>query len=219
MSSRSKANNNKKRTNKVIYSESKEGHIPSFSSNVTVTRKFRFAAQSSAVVKISNNDILAALGSMCTTGGISGYCLAQSYQLKQIEIWSPIASQGTSATCSIEWTANSSAANFNSSLQTSDTSINPLSPAHVRVRPPKGSVASFWQEPSASAINLMSITAPAASIIDLTVKYVLLDDNANRVLTTYTSGVATLGFAYYGYLDNYETNPPVLKPVSLTPNF
>lgn len=220
MSSRSKNNNkNLKRSNRTIYSERKEGHIPPISSNVTIRHKFRFIAQSAVNVKITNNDILASLGSVCYVVNSSGLSIAETYRIKSVEVWAPIASQGTAATCSVEWSPNTTATNYSSSLQVSDTSINPQSPAHVRCRPPKGSVASFWQEPSAGSLNLLAIIAPAGSVVDVFLEYVLVDDNSNRVPTTYASASAVLGYMYYGYLDNYESNPPLLKPVSLTPNF
>jgi len=185
--------------------------IPAFKPNLTFNHKFRFNCTAAVSSDITNSNLMATFGTICTVLNTSGVALAESFKLKRVKIWTPPPTQGSSATCSVEWSTFASAALYNSSMQTSDTSINPSSPAYVSVAPPKGSNASFWQ--TAGTTVLFHITAPIGSIIEIDVLVVLVDDNNDRLGITYTSGAATLGNFYY--IDLVATSAVA---ISLTPN-
>jgi len=123
-------------------------------------------------------------------------------------MWSPPASQGASATCSIEWAGyqNSPA------IEYSDTTISVSQPAHISCRPPPLSLAAFWQVTGTTP--LAQIIAPSGTIIDVVLSLILYDDDAN--ITQATSSVSTagiLGLVYYLSLDSNATHRFV--PVSL----
>jgi len=185
---------------------------PQFNSNVVKHHKFRFLASSAvANVTITNFNVLAALGGVGTVANSTITQFNKSFRIKSIEIWTPPASQGASATCAVEWLAPANSPNW----EVSDSSMNPTYPAHILARPPPNSLASFWNAVSTSQ-NMFEITASGGSIVDLVVDYIEDDQEAANNTTT---GVATvvLGNKYYLALDGVTTH--LLVPVSLNTTF
>jgi hypothetical protein len=195
-------------------------HIPTIKANTTVTRKFRYAnGNTSFNGNITTLGLLNACGSICTTANTTGTILAQSCKLKEIEVWGAPQSNGGIESVSVEFSSqDNSSSSFSSSLQFMDTSINPSSPCYVRCKPPKGSQASLWQN-TANDNKLFNLNIGANAIVDITLEYVQLDDNNAKISTTYSSGSATLGNIYYGYLDYNSPGTHTLTPIYLTSNY
>jgi hypothetical protein len=126
-------------------------------------------------------------------------------------MWSPPPSQGSFATCSVEWSGQAAA----STLEVSDTSVSPTFPAHLNTTPPRNSLASFWQTAGAAVDQLFTIVAPAGSIVDVHLSLILSDDDATAVTLAIATGV--LGNQYYLALDC--TAGHNFPPVSLTTTF
>jgi len=185
--------------------------IPAFKSNIIVSHKFRYLCVAAINVDITNSALLQTFGSICTVLNSQGVAFGESFKVKNIKCWAPPPTQGSSATCSLEWTTTGSAVLYNTNLEVSDTSINPSSPAYYSTTPPKGSNASFWQ--TAGTNVLLHIIAPIGSIIDIDVQYILADDNNVRLGVTYASGAATLGNVYY-----HDLVATQCQAVSLTQN-
>jgi len=204
------------RFSSFVRQEEKANHIPMFKSNIPVSHTFRFLATSNFNANISTGNVGAVPGVVCYVLNTTGREIIETFKIKRVKIWSPPPSIGGSATCSVEWYSNSTAQLFGSSKEISDTSINVSSPAFISTSPPVGCSASFWQDVVASSTSLFNMVAPAGSIIDLSLDYILLDDANAAAAYTFTSGAATLGTLYYIGLDSSGNK---LVPVSKTPNF
>jgi len=215
-----KSRNNKNKSQSLSQSSSRSFHIPMIPANTIVKRKFRFANTStgSSSYNYTASDILGVPGSICYVSNSSGRAVAQSFRIKEIEVWGAPQSNGGVESISLEWTAQSAASQNNSSLQIMDTSINLASPCYLRANPPKGSQASFWQNSSNAGNKLFNLNIGANAIVDLTLEYVQLDDNGDTFTITYNSGSAVLGNIYYGYLDN-GSGSHLMAPIYLTANY
>jgi len=114
----------------------------------------------------------------------------------------------TQTTCSILWLGSISP--FTQDKEVSNTSINPSKPAYISAKPPKNSLASFWQ--TAGTNNLVLLNAPQGTIIDINLS-LTLDDNDDGAPAASTVSTATVGVHYYLSLDPNATHRFV--PISL----
>jgi len=186
-------------------------HPLPFLANIELTHRFRFVANAAlAAVQIygGNLGLLACLGTSVTRV----YSIFKSLRLKRIEIFAPPGSQGTAATCSIDW---SDSAGYICNREVSDTSVSVASPAHLITGPPQNAAPGWWQQIGtggtvSNTAKLFSISCPSGSIIDVTVGYVVCDG-----ASTCYSDVATavVGTTYCLPLDFGAGNH--LNPVSL----
>jgi hypothetical protein len=148
---------------------------------------------------------------MGTTTNTTVTSFFQSVRIKKIRIFSPPPSQGSVATCSVEFSGTSSSFG---SQEISDTSNSVAQPAMIDTAPPRNSLASFWSS-AGNVGQLAVINCPSGSIVDLTVDLILSDDdqtNPTRAVST-----AVIGTVYYLALDNGTGH--VLVPTSLTTTF
>jgi len=97
----------------------------------------------------------------------------------------------------------------------SDTSISVSQPARVVAVPPMNTIPSFWQNATTNTI-LCNLVAPAGSIIDVWVDFVLSDGNTGYSASPATLVGATAGIMYYTCLDSQTNASGIYKPVSLT---
>lgn len=187
-------------------SASRRENPPQLSTNITIKHRYRFRSTSGSAEVILDNEFVSIVGIMTTVANSQGRLIAGSCKVHEIEIWTPPASQGAAATCSVEWAGTQ----FSPSSEASDTTVSVAVPAHVKTAPPPGSAASFWMQVSSS--NMCTITAPTGSIIDVVATHILLDTGA--VGASYTVGTApTIGIMFYPPLDGASD---IFVPVSLT---
>ncbi len=184
-----------------------EKHPPQLRTNVIVKHRYRFRSNvdGNATV-ITDSDLVGIAGAVCRTANSVLSYIAASCKVHSVEVWTPPASQGAAATCSLEWSSTDPAP-FE---EVSDTTVSVSEPAHIKAVPPQGSSASFWLSPSGSK-NIMTITAPVGSIIDVKCTHVLLDTGAEGGTASVAS--AALGALYYLPLDGTSDK---YVPVSLT---
>jgi len=150
-----------------------------------------------------------------TTGTVANTTVSAwsgSVKLNRIAIWTPPASQGSAVTCSVEFNASG----VGVTMEYSDTSVSVAQPAHVNCVPPPNSTAAFWQTPGVQNNQLMTLTAPIGSIIDVSVSLILFDDD--QAAQTFAVATATLGNAYFLALDCANATH-IYTPVSLTSTF
>jgi hypothetical protein len=188
----------------------REARPPPIRANIEVTHVYRFKAVASFLsTSITDANLLLAAGVAQATTTLA-YPVFQTMKVKRVEIWSPVASQGTGTTCSVEWPA------FNQSQEreVSDTTVSPTYPAHVSCVPPKMSLAGFWNDASAGN-NLFAISGPAGSVIDVTVSLTMND--GDPVGTTVTTGINTVGEINYTGLDGFPKATTNFLPQGLTP--
>lgn len=179
---------------------------PQVLSNIVLNHKFRYLATGAYNGGVSPAQILGGLGVVCSVANTTAALLFRSFKLNSVEIWCPPASQGAAASISIEWLG----ANNSPSLEHMDTTLSVSRNAHIFCRPPKNSVASFWQ--TTSATQLFSIMVPTGTVIDLNVTYIESDDEI--AVSTVAIATGTLGNTYYLALDHGTSD--VLVPIRLT---
>jgi len=171
-----------------------------------LSHRFRFVSTSGTATSITPTSLLGAAGTIGTVVNSTVVPMMESIKIREVSIWTPPASQGAAATCSILWVGIANQAN---NQEVSDTSVSVATPAHVKSRPPRNSLASFWQQ--ASTTSLFTITAPSGSIIDVTLDMIVGDDENNINISVTTNYV---GATYFLALDGPSTHR--FTPVSLT---
>ena len=178
--------------------------IPQLASNIIGNHNYRFtcsAAVSDASITIL--DILGVVGSVATTT-TSTTNICQSFRINKISIWGPGSLTGSTVSVNFPGGVNSVSKEF------SDTTINSAECAHVSCKPPKNSLASFWQV-NGVVTRLFLLTAPLGSIIDLNLTTILNDNDP--LITSTVTGPASIGTLYYLALNHTTTK--TIRPVSL----
>jgi hypothetical protein len=177
-----------------------------FKSNVELRHTYRYVSTNATSTALTPTSLLCSAGTMCTVANTTSVSFYGSVKINQIEMWCPPASQGSSATCSVDWVGFGSSP----SREFSDTTVSVATPAYVRCSPPPMSLASFWQ--TAGSGTLCSIVAPVGTIIDVSLALILQDEDAAAAFSAITAGIA--GQVYYLSLDSNVTHR--YTPVSLT---
>lgn len=173
--------------------------------NIIKRHKFRFLASGAFNGTITSSQMLGAAGSICTVANTTLSMKNYSMKVQSVEIWTPPASQGAGATCSVEWIGSNNSPNE----EVSDTSVSTAKPAHLVSRPPANAIAGFWFV-AATNTSIMKFVVPSGSIIDLVLDLIEFDDESP---VTRAVATATLGATYYLALDHSTSD--VLVPVSL----
>jgi hypothetical protein len=194
--------------NYFLKSKSEDFKPPQLKTNVKYSHRYRFISNSADVQNVTSKALIGACGVQADTTSTS-HAIVQSIQVIAVSMWSPVPSQGSSTTCSVNFYGGDQAPNINYS----DTSVSVTAPAVVHCRPPKNSSASFWQNQNVD-VDLFNIIAPLGTIIDVTVNAVLSNNELGAGLAFAVSG-ATVGFMYFGGLDENVTGSN-FPPVSLT---
>lgn len=183
-------------------------HPPMIRSNITLSHTYRFTSTSGTATALTVGSLFGAAGTMCTVANSQVQTFYNSVKVREISIWSPPASQGAISTCSVEWLGG---ANSNT-VEVSDSSNSVSRPARISSKPPRGSLASFWNTTSSGANTICTLVAPTGSIIDVVLDLILSDDDLVNFVIVIAAGA--LGNIYYLSLDPNATHRYV--PVSLT---
>lgn len=184
----------------------------SFRANLEVKHRYRFTSTAGNLTAITPNKLLCAAGVMATSS-TEGHAIFRAVKLDQIEIWTPPASQGQSATCSVYW--SSGGPNVGMTREVSDTTVSTAIPAHVRTSPPANSLASFYGAGTTGASpTIASLMAPTGSIIDVWVSLVMADGDFDGAVAVLVA--AGTGRVYYCCLDSVTAATGLYKPVSLS---
>jgi len=201
---RSSVNRRRKGSRSSINREGR--NPPQLRSNVILKHRYRFTSTNSTAQTITDNDLIGIAGAVCQAANSSLAMIAASVKIHSVEIWTPPASQGSAATCSLEWASS----NNSPTIEVSDTTVSVSEPAHIKALPPQGSAASFWIQPG-GGYSIMVVSAPQGSIIDVRCTHVLRDDGTQG--QSYVVAAGTLGAMYYLPLDGASD---VYIPTSLT---
>lgn len=202
-----KKNNKRGANRRVTQNKTPKNCPPQIKSNVELNHRYRFTSTSATPTALTGNSILCCAGAMGTNTNAFVTSLFNTARIKLIEIWTPPASQGAAATCSVDWVGYGNAPN----REFSDTTVSVATPAHVRTSPPQLSLASFWLNNTIGSV--CTITAPVGSIIDIALELILSDDD-EASQTVVAVATAVVGTSYYMSLDPNATHRFV--PVSLT---
>lgn len=184
--------------------------VPQLKTNIELSHRYRYTSTAGTLTTITDSLLLTAAGVSARTSTL-GDAIFQSVKVVAVEIWTPPASQGAAATCSILWPST----NTSPAREVSDTTVSTAVPAHVRAQPPPNSLCGFWQEGTEEP--LFSLIAPPGSIIDVTLALIALDgDPPTGTPLTATLVAANPGSMYYCSLDSNVAAGSIYKPVSLT---
>jgi len=183
--------------------------------NLELKHQFRFMSSSGTATSISADTLIPACG-VVATSAVVGHAIWQTVKVNKVEIWSPPASQGAFATCSILYPASLQS----QAREITDTSVSVSQPAHIISTPPDKSLCSFWtngQREDAGLEPLFTLVAPPGSIIDVWVSLILNDGvNPNDANLQATLVGATVGGLYYCSLDSTTSAGSIYKPVGLS---
>jgi len=183
---------------------------PMLNANIEAFHKYRFLSSAAFTGIITDQLLLNAIGAVNTTTVLS-FALAQSVKLEAVEMWAPVSAQGASVTLSLEWPTSGQ----NMAREVTDTSNSVSHVAHVKSKPPQNSLSGFWSTYSGTPTNLFILNVPTATVIDVSVSFVL-NDGVNSTPTNGVTVGGSIGAVTYGYLDSLTAAGAKLAPVALT---
>jgi hypothetical protein len=170
-------------------------HPPSYNSEAVIGMRIRYIAdQGISNLEITDADLAGLIFIASTT--TQSYPIYSPFKVRRVQIWSPMASDLTPVTCSLEFTKGDAHGGVSRSMLVSDTSMGATQCAYIDARPKPDSMAALYQYTSSN--GFMRITCPTRSVIDLHITIVLSASASTTVITT--SGL-TVGRLYYGRLD------------------
>jgi hypothetical protein len=173
-----------------------------------MTHTYRYAADSAlSNVDITEKDLLAAAGSVCTVANTTLRSVFYSVKLHSVEMWSTASTVGGISSMTIEWGSDAPVANTN--LLVSDASISSAYPCHIYAKPPKGSFASMWMDATNDNV-VFTLATDSSCVVDIKLSVIMLDGSTSSA--TVTVGTASLGVLYYPPLDGSTDK---LLPVGL----
>jgi len=148
--------------------------IGQYAADIRLTRIFRFTTQSTGVTlqTISRANLLNMLVMPATTS--TSFRLINSIRVLRVRIWGEDPAFAAAATeAYLEWISedgpNVSASSLSCGVQ----------PAYISVKPPARSLASFWADSGYDeATNVMQVTVPGGSTLELTCELVIPADIA-----------------------------------------
>jgi len=203
--------------NKIVKARRNRGHnslrrivdLPPLTARPMLNHTYRFAADNAlSAVDITEKDLLASMGAMCTVNNSTLRSLYYSVKLHSVEIWCATTSSGIISSVTLEWGSDAPVANTN--MLKADASISNTYPCHLFCKPPTGSFASFWMDATNDNI-VFTISTDSPCIVDVNMTGILLDGSTSAA--TVTVGTASLGVIYYPPLDGSTDK---LIPVGLS---
>lgn len=145
---------------------------PALQCNKPISRSIQLstsAAQSD--VPFTVNQMLK-LQLMCVSTTL-GYSLAYAIRIRRVRLWAAANALGATTTVAVEWNAGSTGFLLDG-VSASDTTVSSTEPAYVDTRPPRNSLASWYQAGTTGGTNeLFSITCPGGTLIRIDYDYVL----------------------------------------------
>ena len=189
--------------------------IPQFSSAVEVKHRYRFQTASavSGLLSFQTSDLIAIMGgivSVQAAGTMTTRCAAKSFKVHSVEAWAPPPTVGSAATLSLKWIGTSGVGGpaLSSLKEVSDTTLSSAFPLHISSKPPKNSLAGFWQEFAGGIVFEMNV--PLNTIIDITMSHVL--DDTGTICDPYTSFSTTaVGFYVWPAIVSSQVVPVSLS--------
>jgi len=200
MTTRKNKNSRKKRGQVAVR------HPPIIAPITQVTRTYRFYSTYDLPVTITGQALVGIAGNVGTATNSAMAQIARVFRLHRVSIWAPprqgnpAASLGqfSGVSCAIEWESIDNAPGS----KVADRSISPSQPAYVSSKPPQGSAGYQWQDGPTGG-NIMILTAPVGSIIDVHITHVLYASGAAG--GSIAANPIVVGAFYYGCLDGVGT--------------
>jgi hypothetical protein len=178
---------------------------PQLNNSVALTHVFRyFVATTAAPVSVSVQDMLGALGGICSVGNSLLKPWSSSFRIHSVTAYPSTAAAAPNENfCALWWNAGPSFQQKDVE-ESKDVPQGVTMTAPVRFTPPGKTLAGDWLACTATgSTNLFSMFVSAGSIIDLHVSFTL----SNQFIpATMTIGTGTLGTIYYLALDGPSSN-------------
>jgi len=180
--------------------------ISQVQSTVRITKKLRFNVTANLSAAITRGNLLNLIA-LATTTSVS-YRLIDAIRIVSVEMWGEDPAFAAAATSVVlEWVSEDGP-NVTTSCQSAATQ-----PAYLKSRPPARSLAGFWSDSGYDeATELMSLTAPIGSTIDLTVE-LCLPQQKGGVAGPTSAAHLVVGTLYWVPIDG---STGVAKPVDQT---
>jgi hypothetical protein len=177
---------------------------PTLDNTIKCMHVFRyFVATASVPVSVSVNDMLGALGGVCTVTNSAFKPWASSFRLKAVVAFPSGSSSSTDNFAQLSWNSGL-LPQQRDQLKTQDIPQGISVTKPVVFKPPKLTLAGDWVACTASVTaNLFTIFADAGSIIDLHVDFTLSN---TFIPGTISIGTGVLNSVYYLPLDGPGSN-------------
>lgn len=122
-------------------------------------------------------DLVASVVGIYATGSTTSNHLCVAMRLRKIKLWFTATSVGANTEAIIDWNVSTNESLYSPNSSISRSTMSSAEYAYLCASPPKDSLADLWQR-STTTFTLVSLSAPAGAIIDITVDYVLNDSDA-----------------------------------------
>jgi len=167
-----------------------------------VRHVYRFVSNNANAVSVTNQDILGAIGGICTVANSTVRLWATSFKLNSVKMWPSANTTTTPTYTDISWGAGAYGSKDSELLKAvpGGCSVTGL----VTFTPPKGSFATNWISNTISGnYIIMSLQCSVGSILDVDLSFTL----CNQVAPANSSiATGTLGSIYYLFLDGSTTH-------------
>jgi len=187
--------------------------VPMIETSVMTRHKYRFVSTAGVgAASITVGTIFGAIGTVGTVANSTVTTICSSFRIRKVDIYE---SAQSVATVSSELLWASPVSVNSSDVAWSNATIPYDRPSRISAAPPKGTLASFWWNSSATSTTpLFSLTCAIGSIVDVEIEATL-----SNALTGVTISVSTavLGALYFLYLDGNTSHK--LAPVGLPATF
>lgn len=162
---------------------------------ISGTKTVRFTGGVAGAINIQIADLQDLF--MNTPTATTGYRLFDAIRMKKIEIWASAAAAGNNAVQVEEISSSTSFLQSSKSRVVQDMVVGTSRAAHVVWKPTPGTIQANWFGANLSAsVNLLTITVPVNSVLDLTFDFTLADGNAAPTAVTSAVAGATAGQIY-----------------------
>jgi hypothetical protein len=128
----------------------------------------RFNSLSGATTSFTVKNILDTV--FVATSATVGYELIESFRIRHIEIWVSPSSSNVPVSCSIQYNSNGAFGNGPNRVY-EDMCVGNAEPAHLKVAPPRNSLAGMWQNQQGATNALFTLFTPTGSVIDICFDY------------------------------------------------
>lgn len=177
---------------------------PQFSVTHTVRNSIRaFVCKSANATTVTTRDMMGIFGCIGSVVNTTMVPIASTFKINAIHVW-PAPSGSNPDSADLYWSPSLSPyTRDDEKISVLPTNVSVTTP--FTFRPPKGSLAEFWQGGQASTI--FNIMCAVGSVVYVDADYTITNSILPTPLTVTTAAVSTF---YYGYLDgatNHQFQP------------
>jgi hypothetical protein len=173
--------------------------------NAIVRRKILYTGGgSSTAIRLTGYSLCLSMGAVCTVTNNQLVSFFSSVRLRSIKVWSAgdesVSGTPTPATIGVNWTGYTNSPN----TLVCDTSTSTAFPAHVASRPPRMSLASYWQSSDSNSTIVQINVGSTHTTIEVELEGILYTSDPAGTLSpaTLATSTGTQGITYYPSLDN-----------------